>query len=131
LNTTGDLKKGSRAVYWAVESQPYHYILVKEFAETFHLFHVGKDLLEELSHPYDRKKNHPTALTSSKYGVSRMNIFKAFLSREWLLMKRNSFVYVFKTVQVSWNPNFGKPCHFFIHLLAKRSKSPDKQIHRF
>eukprot|EP00253_Pinus_taeda_P008654 PITA_08654 len=86
--------------YWAVESQPYRYISVKEFAEAFHSFHVGKDLSEELSRPYDRKRNHPAALTSSKYGVSKMNIFKACFSREWLLMKRNSFVYIFKTAQI-------------------------------
>lgn len=86
--------------YWVVESQPYRYIPVKEFAEAFLSFHVGKGLLEELSHPFDRKKNHPAALTTTKYGVSRMNIFKACFSREWLLMKRNSFVYIFKTVQI-------------------------------
>ena len=41
-----------------------------------HLFDVSKHLLEELSHPYDRKKHH-VALASSMYGVSRMNTFKA------------------------------------------------------
>jgi len=86
--------------YWAVESQLYRYIPVKEFAKAFHSFHVGKNLSEELSHPYDRKKTHPAALSSSKYGVSKTNIFRACLSREWLLMKRNSFVYIFKTAQI-------------------------------
>ncbi|KAH9301337.1 hypothetical protein KI387_012920, partial [Taxus chinensis] len=87
--------------YWADKSQPYHYTSVKEFAEAFHSFHVGKRLIEELSHPYDRTKNHPAALTSTKYGVSRMNMFKACFSREVLLMKRNSFVYIFKTGQIA------------------------------
>eukprot|EP00253_Pinus_taeda_P001138 PITA_01138 len=59
-----------------------------------------RNLSEELSHPYDREKNHPAALSSSKYGVSKTNIFRACLSREWLLMKRNSFVYIFKTAQI-------------------------------
>ncbi|KAH9310332.1 hypothetical protein KI387_044737, partial [Taxus chinensis] len=85
--------------YWVDKSKPYHYISVKEFADAFHSFHVGKRLTEELSHPYDRTKNHPAALTSTKYGVSRMNMLKACFSREVLLMKRNSFVYIFKTGQ--------------------------------
>jgi hypothetical protein len=29
-----------------------------------------------------------------------MELLKASFSREWLLMKRNSFVYIFKVVQV-------------------------------
>ncbi|KAH9321631.1 hypothetical protein KI387_016270, partial [Taxus chinensis] len=87
--------------YWVDKSKPYHYISVKEFADAFHSFHVGKCLIEELSHPYDKTKNHPAALTSTKYGVSRMNMLKACFSREVLLMKRNSFVYIFKTGQIA------------------------------
>ncbi|KAH9321630.1 hypothetical protein KI387_016269 [Taxus chinensis] len=86
--------------YWVDKSKPYHYMPVKEFADAFRSFHVGKHLTEELSHPYDRTKNHPAALTSTKYGVSRMNMLKACFSREVLLMKRNSFVYIFKTGQI-------------------------------
>uniref|UniRef100_A0A0D6QVQ0 ABC transporter domain-containing protein n=1 Tax=Araucaria cunninghamii TaxID=56994 RepID=A0A0D6QVQ0_ARACU len=87
--------------YWADTSKPYHFIPVTEFAEAFKSFHVGKHLLEELSHPYDRTKSHPHALTTTKYGVSKMNMLKACFSREVLLMKRNSFVYVFKTGQIA------------------------------
>lgn len=36
-----------------------------------------------------------------KYGISNMELFKACFSREWLLMQRNSFVYIFKTVQIT------------------------------
>ncbi|XP_057868467.2 ABC transporter G family member 39 [Cryptomeria japonica] len=87
--------------YWVDRSQPYHYIPVKEFAEAFKSFHVGKRLTEELSHPFDRTMNHPASLTYTNYGVSRMNMFKACFSREVLLMKRHSFVYVFKSVQIA------------------------------
>ncbi|GLJ30773.1 hypothetical protein SUGI_0610320 [Cryptomeria japonica] len=93
--------KKDQEQYWVDRSQPYHYIPVKEFAEAFRLFHVGKRLTEELSHPYDRTMNHPAALTSTNYGVSRMNMLKACFSREVLLMKRNSFVYIFKTGQIA------------------------------
>eukprot|EP00252_Welwitschia_mirabilis_P000940 TRINITY_DN10929_c0_g1_i1.p1 TRINITY_DN10929_c0_g1~~TRINITY_DN10929_c0_g1_i1.p1 ORF type:complete len:1465 (-),score=160.32 TRINITY_DN10929_c0_g1_i1:229-4623(-) len=86
--------------YWADKSQPYRFVPVKEFADAFLSYRVGRQVLEDLSHPYDRTKCHPAALTTSTYGVSKINIFNACCSREWLLMKRNSFVYVFKTCQV-------------------------------
>ncbi|KAH9321629.1 hypothetical protein KI387_016268, partial [Taxus chinensis] len=87
--------------YWVDKSQPYHYIPVKEFSDAFNSFHVCKRLIEELSHPYDITNNHAASLTSTKYGVSRMNMLKACFSREVLLMKRNSFVYIFKTGQIA------------------------------
>lgn len=33
-------------------------------------------------------------------GSAAMGVLKACLNREWILVKRNSFVYVFKAVQV-------------------------------
>lgn len=87
--------------YWALKDQPYRYVPVKEFAEAFQSFHVGLKLAEELSTPYDKTKSHPAALTTSRYGVNKKELFKACFSREWLLMRRNSFVYVFKTSQLS------------------------------
>uniref|UniRef100_A0A453NQB4 ABC transporter domain-containing protein n=1 Tax=Aegilops tauschii subsp. strangulata TaxID=200361 RepID=A0A453NQB4_AEGTS len=54
----------------------------------------------ELRVPFDRTRNHPAALTTSKFGISKMELLKACVSREWLLMKRNSFVYIFKIVQL-------------------------------
>jgi len=46
-------------------------------------------------------KGHPAVLTKNKYGVSKKELLKACVSREFLLMKRNSFVYIFKMWQVS------------------------------
>ncbi|XP_008785597.2 ABC transporter G family member 39 [Phoenix dactylifera] len=86
--------------YWARKDEPYRYISVNEFSEAFQSFHVGRKLGEELGTPFDRSRNHPAALTTSKYGVSTMELLKACFSREWLLMKRNSFVYIFKVVQL-------------------------------
>ncbi|ONK59464.1 uncharacterized protein A4U43_C08F6690 [Asparagus officinalis] len=86
--------------YWARRNEPYMYVSVNEFAEAFQSFHVGRKLGEDLSTPFDRSKNHPAALTTTKYGISKMELLKACTSREWLLMKRNSFVYIFKVVQI-------------------------------
>ncbi|OWM78228.1 hypothetical protein CDL15_Pgr015047 [Punica granatum] len=87
--------------YWARKDEPYSFISVKEFAEAFQSFHVGRKLGEELATAYDRSKNHPAALTTKKYGVEQKDLLKACFSRELLLMKRNSFVYIFKLVQIT------------------------------
>ncbi|GAB2217837.1 hypothetical protein Droror1_Dr00001049 [Drosera rotundifolia] len=50
--------------------------------------------------PFDRSKSHPAALTTSQYGLSKKELFKACFARETLLMKRNKFVYTFKNIQL-------------------------------
>lgn len=87
--------------YWADKSQPYRYIPVTEFAKAFASFHVGQRVVEDLSVPYDKSKSHPASLVTKKYGLSKWELLKACFAREWLLMKRNSFVYIFKAVQIS------------------------------
>jgi hypothetical protein len=74
---------------------------VKKFAQAFKSFHVGRALVNELAVPFDKCHSHPAALTTSKYGASKMELLKAQIDRELLLMKRNSFVYIFKAVQVN------------------------------
>ncbi|GAB2234368.1 hypothetical protein Drorol1_Dr00003617 [Drosera rotundifolia] len=93
--------KKDQQQYWFKREEPYRFITAQEFAEAFQTFHVGRALASELATPFDRQMNHPAALTTTKYGVGKMEIFKACLSREWLLMKRNSFVYLFKIVQLT------------------------------
>ncbi|KAJ3670858.1 hypothetical protein LUZ60_008284 [Juncus effusus] len=85
--------------YW-IHDEPYRYVPVKKFAEAFNSFHVGRKIVNELATPFDRANNHPAALTTSKYGVGKVELFKASFARECLLLKRNSFVYVFKGVQL-------------------------------
>lgn len=92
-------KKDQRQ-YWNKSNEPYRFITVKEFANAFHSFHVGRRLEYELSVPFDKSKNHPAALTKSRYGISKKELLKACFEREFLLMKRNSFVYIFKLFQV-------------------------------
>ncbi|KAH9298064.1 hypothetical protein KI387_029746, partial [Taxus chinensis] len=86
--------------YWASLDRPYRYIPIVEFVKSFRSFHVGKKLSEELAVPYDKRKSHPAALATSKYGVGKAELLKASFWREWVLIKRNSFIYVFKTVQI-------------------------------
>ncbi|RLN25606.1 ABC transporter G family member 35-like [Panicum miliaceum] len=86
--------------YWARHDKPYQYVSVKEFACAFQSFHAGRAVANELAVPYDKRKNHPAALTTSRYGVSARELLKANIDREILLMKRNSFVYIFRTLQM-------------------------------
>ncbi|KAG2598988.1 hypothetical protein PVAP13_5KG412300 [Panicum virgatum] len=86
--------------YWARHDKPYQYVSVKEFACAFQSFHAGRAVANELAIPFDKRKNHPAALTTSRYGASARELLKATIDREILLMKRNSFVYIFRTLQM-------------------------------
>ncbi|KAL5975654.1 hypothetical protein ACLOJK_019980 [Asimina triloba] len=85
--------------YWADKDEPYRYVPVMAFAEAFQSFHVGRSLGDELATPFDRSKSHPSALTTSKYGASMKELVKACIEREYLIMKRNWFVFMFKLFQ--------------------------------
>lgn len=71
-----------------------------EFANRFKRFHVGLRLENELAVPYDKSRSHDAALVFKKYLVPKMDLLKASFDKEWLLIQRNSFVYIFKTVQI-------------------------------
>ncbi|XP_060675558.1 pleiotropic drug resistance protein 1 isoform X1 [Ziziphus jujuba] len=87
--------------YWLRKEEPYSFVTVKEFAEAFQTFHVGQKVGDELATPFDKSKNHPAALTTKFYGVNKKELLRACISREYLLMKRNSFVYIFKLSQIA------------------------------
>ncbi|XLT34240.1 hypothetical protein HN873_065532 [Arachis hypogaea] len=93
--------KKDQEQYWARKDQPYRFITVTEFVEAFQSFHVGRRMGDELATPFDKSLNHPAALTTNKYGISKKELLKANFSREYLLMKRNSFVYIFKLFQLT------------------------------
>ncbi|XP_028126603.1 pleiotropic drug resistance protein 2-like [Camellia sinensis] len=93
--------KKDQEQYWFRRNQPYIYVSVSEFAEAFNSFRIGQQLAADLSVPYNKSRAHPAALMTEKYGISKRKLFKACFDREWLLMKRNSFVYVFKTTQIT------------------------------
>uniref|UniRef100_A0A0E0FPE6 ABC transporter domain-containing protein n=1 Tax=Oryza nivara TaxID=4536 RepID=A0A0E0FPE6_ORYNI len=87
--------------YWCRRDRPYRFVPVKQFADAFRSFHVGRSIQNELSEPFDRTRSHPAALATSKYGVSRKELLKATIDRELLLMKRNAFMYIFKAVNLT------------------------------
>ncbi|KAF5733436.1 hypothetical protein HS088_TW17G00979 [Tripterygium wilfordii] len=91
--------KKDQAQYWYL-NQPQNYVTVDNFANMFKEFPVGQKLDEELSMPLNMSKRHKDALVSNIYSVGKWELFKACMTREWLLMKRNSFVHVFKSAQL-------------------------------
>nr|XP_027190419.1 ABC transporter G family member 31 [Cicer arietinum] len=94
--------KKDQAQYWAVSSKPYKFIPVPEIAEAFKKSIFGKSTEAMYTASYDKSKSHPSALPKTSFSVSNWNLFKACLSREWTLLNRNRFLYVFRTVQVAF-----------------------------
>ncbi|GAV81968.1 LOW QUALITY PROTEIN: hypothetical protein CFOL_v3_25421, partial [Cephalotus follicularis] len=92
--------KKDQMQYWTHRNERYRFITVKEFTEAFQSFHVGLRLRNELGTPFPKIESHPTALTTKKYGVSQSELLKVSFARQYFLMKRNSFVYIFKLTQV-------------------------------
>ncbi|XVE91141.1 hypothetical protein DITRI_Ditri20bG0130700 [Diplodiscus trichospermus] len=93
--------KKDQEQYWFRKDQPYSYVTVSDFVQGFNSFHVGQQLESDLRVPYGRFGTHHPALVTEKYGISNWELFRACFAREWLLMKRNSFVYIFKTTQIT------------------------------
>nr|WDA53445.1 abc transporter g family member 31 [Erycina pusilla] len=94
------ISKKDQQQYWSSFDRPYQFIPVSKFADCFRSSNVGKRLNEELEVPFNREHNHPAALATSSYGVKRWELLKANFLWQLLLMKRNSFVYVFKFIQL-------------------------------
>ncbi|KAJ1429097.1 P-loop containing nucleoside triphosphate hydrolase [Sesbania bispinosa] len=100
LQEVSNFKKDQEQ-YWVRRDEPYRFVTVTQFVEAFQSFHVGRKTGDELAIPFDKSKNHPAALTTNKYGVNKKELLRANFSREYLLMKRNSFVYIFKISQLT------------------------------
>ncbi|WVZ12399.1 hypothetical protein V8G54_016929 [Vigna mungo] len=95
------ISKKDQRQYWYRTDIPYRYVSVDEFAQIFISSYWGRMLNDELSQPNDKSESHKKALSFSKYSLGKWDFFKACMKREILLTKRNSFIYVFKTAQLT------------------------------
>ncbi|XP_028550392.1 ABC transporter G family member 42 isoform X1 [Dendrobium catenatum] len=86
--------------YWENKEKPYEFMSAAEFIKRFNRFHVGIDLRSRLSVPFDKRKSHNAALVFTKRSAPTKVLLKASFTKEWLLIKRNSFVYVFRAIQL-------------------------------
>ncbi|ONI27828.1 hypothetical protein PRUPE_1G106900 [Prunus persica] len=94
------ISKKDQAQYWKHDNIPYNHVSVDQLSQLFRASYLGNKLDDELSKHYDKSQSHDNTLSFTTYSVSKWELFKACMARELLLMKRNSFVYVFKTVQL-------------------------------
>nr|XP_043616912.1 pleiotropic drug resistance protein 3-like isoform X2 [Erigeron canadensis] len=93
------VSKKDQETYWC-RNEPYNYVSVQTFSTRFKESHLGKAINEDISKPFTRLQSHENAISFHKYSLSKWSLFRACTSREILLMKRNSFVYIFKSVQL-------------------------------
>lgn len=110
------VSKKDQAQYWSQKDVPYSFVSADMFAKNFQEFPTGIVLNEELSKPFLKTELHKSALAFSIYSSGKWEIFKACLAREWLLMKRNSYLHIFKSAQVM-------PRHVIPHIMSKSELS--------
>ncbi|KAB1202047.1 Pleiotropic drug resistance protein 3 [Morella rubra] len=88
------ISRKDQAQYWCRTEEPYAYVSVDMLSRKFKESSYGKKLAEELSEPYDKSQGHQNSLSLSAYSLSKWELLRACASRELLLMKRNSFIYI-------------------------------------
>ncbi|KAF2604074.1 hypothetical protein F2Q70_00024932 [Brassica cretica] len=91
------ISRKDQGQYWLHQALPYSFVSVETFSKRFKDLEIGRKLEEALSKPYDRSKTHNDSLSFNAYSLPNWELFRACLSREFLLMKRNYFVYLFDT----------------------------------
>ncbi|XP_058191657.1 pleiotropic drug resistance protein 3-like isoform X2 [Rhododendron vialii] len=94
------ISRKDQAQYWHRAEQSWSYISVDLFCKKFKESTFGEKVDEDLSKPFTKSQSHKNAISFSKYSLAKWELFKACMSREYLLMRRNSFIYVFKTIQL-------------------------------
>nr|XP_017241649.1 PREDICTED: pleiotropic drug resistance protein 3-like [Daucus carota subsp. sativus] len=90
-----------QAQYWHRPEQTHHYVSVDTLSSMFKESDFGKNHEEELSKDYIKSENHNKSPSYSIYSLSKWTLFKACMTREIILMRRNSFIYKFKIFQLS------------------------------
>ena len=78
--------------YWA-SSQPYRHVPVKDIAEAFKSWKVGKANAQHLAKPFPKERSHPAALVTTPYALKMLPELKALMRREVTLVQRMSSIY--------------------------------------
>ncbi|CAL5090732.1 unnamed protein product [Urochloa decumbens] len=94
------LSRKDQQQYWSLGSETYNFVTVDQFCDKFRVSQIGQNLAGEISTPYDKSEGHKNALSYSMYSLSKLELLKACFARELLLMKRNAFIHVTKTIQL-------------------------------
>ncbi|XP_047086516.1 ABC transporter G family member 45 isoform X1 [Lolium rigidum] len=86
--------------YWIRDENKYQYRTIEKFAESFRSSYLPQ-LVEDNHCRSNNTGKGKEIKTSASRRISTWNTFKACLSREVLLMKRNSPLHIFKIVQIT------------------------------
>eukprot|EP00878_Enallax_costatus_P011267 GHUV01011764.1.p1 GENE.GHUV01011764.1~~GHUV01011764.1.p1 ORF type:complete len:605 (+),score=193.45 GHUV01011764.1:122-1936(+) len=86
--------------YWSGEQKDYKFVPVTDFHKAYETSAKGKAMRAALGAPALKNPENLDPLVRDKYALDGFGSFKACLRRDWTLMKRNYFLYTFKTVQV-------------------------------
>uniref|UniRef100_J3NAJ8 Uncharacterized protein n=1 Tax=Oryza brachyantha TaxID=4533 RepID=J3NAJ8_ORYBR len=74
--------------------------IVDHFCEKFRASQDAQNLATEISKPHDTSEGRKNDLSFNVYSLSKWDLLKACFAREILLMRRNAFIYITKSVQV-------------------------------
>ncbi|KAI3676032.1 hypothetical protein L1987_85628 [Smallanthus sonchifolius] len=94
------VSRKDQATYWCRTEEAYNYVSVHTLSQKFKESYLGKEINDDISKPFMRLQNHENAICFHMYSLSNWALFRTCMSREILLMKRNSFLYIYKTVQL-------------------------------
>ncbi|KAF8053007.1 hypothetical protein N665_1477s0014 [Sinapis alba] len=97
------MSKKDQEQYWCHRDKPYSYISVDSFIKKFQESNLGVLVKEELSKPFHKSQSRKDGLCFRKYSLGKWEMLKACSRREYLLMKRNSFIYLFKSGLLVFN----------------------------
>ncbi|CAH1435800.1 unnamed protein product [Lactuca virosa] len=98
--------------YFFNPDQIYRFTPITEFSQSFKSFHIGNKLEAEIHTPYNNSESHADGLAKGKFEISNLEILKACFHKEWLLTKRNSLLYIFKTFQLTFMSLVGMSVFF-------------------
>ncbi|KAE8693681.1 ABC transporter G family member 37 [Hibiscus syriacus] len=94
------LSEKDQAQYWYRRDEPYSFVSVDNFIDEFKKFHTAQTQNEELCTPFNKCESQKSSLSFKIYSLGKWELLKACMAREWLLMKRNSFLHVLKSSQL-------------------------------
>ena len=112
------LSRKDQPQFWYRNQTPYTYVSIDTLSRKFKCWNNNNNNERKVEgenlKPFDNDREdqyysknddgillNNTGQKINNYSVSKWEVFKACASREFLLMRRNSFVYVFKISQVS------------------------------
>ncbi|KAF9593002.1 hypothetical protein IFM89_019729 [Coptis chinensis] len=94
------ISRKDQAQYWYRTDRPYNYVSTDYFIKKFQACSIGQKIDEELLNKSNRCELQKNGISFSIYSLRKLELFRACVAREWLLMKRNPFVYIFKSAQI-------------------------------